>query len=109
MAAICSILAILATGAREELLRSGALLLAAALFHNIAGYVLGYFAPGCAGWERRTAKPWFSKSACKRRYGRWLAAIVLKSPAAALAADIFGTLVKVTGPALASWWRDRPP
>ena len=110
MAAICFILAIIAAGSRDELLRSGAMLLVAALLHNLAGYVFGYFA---AGWcnlgetDRRTVA--FEVGMQNGGMAVGLAATVLKSPAAALAPGIFGTFMNVTGSALASWWRDRPP
>ena len=110
MAAICFILAIIAAGAREELLRSGALLLAAALLHNTAGYGLGYFAARmCRLREIDCRTVAFEVGMQNGGMAVGLAATVLRSPAAALAPAIFGTLMNVTGSALASWWRDRPP
>lgn len=110
MAAICFILAIIAAGSRDELLRSGAALLGAALLHNVAGYGLGYAA---AGWcrlpepDRRTVA--FEVGMQNGGMAVGLALNVLKSPAAALAPGIFGTFMNITGSALASWWRDRQP
>lgn len=63
MAAICFIPVIFAVEAREELLRSWTLLLAAVLLHIIAGHVLVYFAACCADGERAATEPWPSKSA----------------------------------------------
>ena len=110
MAAICFILAIIAAGSRDELLRSGALLLVAALLHNLAGYAFGYAAAGLCRLretDRRTVA--FEVGMQNGGMAVGLAATVLKSPAAALAPGIFGTFMNVTGSALASWWRDRPP
>ncbi len=110
MAGICFILAIIAAGSREELLRSGAVLLGAALLHNVAGYVFGYFAAGLCKLketDRRTVA--FEVGMQNGGMAVGLATTVLKSPAAALAPGIFGTFMNVTGSALASWWRDRPP
>ena len=110
MAGICFILAIIAAGSREELLRSGAALLGAALLHNVAGYVFGYFAAGLCKLreiDRRTVA--FEVGMQNGGMAVGLATAVLKSPAAALAPGIFGTFMNVTGSALASWWRDRPP
>lgn len=110
MAGICLILAIIAAGSRNELLRSGVALLGAALLHNVAGYVLGYSAAGLCKLretDRRTVALEVGMQNGGMAVG--LATTVLKSPAAALAPGIFGTFMNVTGSALASWWRDRPP
>ena len=110
MAAICFILAIIAAGARDDLLRSGAALLAAALIHNVAGYVLGYGAArACRLRENDCRTVAFEVGMQNGGMAVGLAATVLKSTAAALAPAIFGTFMNVTGSALASWWRDRPP
>ncbi len=110
MAAICFILAIIAAGSRDDLLQSGAALLAAALLHNTAGYVFGYFAAGACRLretDRRTVA--FEVGMQNGGMAVGLATTVLKSSAAALAPGIFGTFMNVTGSALASWWRDHPP
>lgn len=110
MGGICFILAIIAAGSREELLRSGAALLGAALLHNVAGYVFGYYAAGAfrlKETDRRTVA--FEVGMQNGGMAVGLATTVLKSPAAALAPAIFGTFMNVTGSAVASWWRDRPP
>lgn len=110
MAGICFILAIIAAGSRDELLRSGVALLGAALLHNVAGYVLGYLAAGLCRLketDRRTVA--FEVGMQNGGMAVGLATAVLKSPAAALAPGVFGTFMNVTGSALASWWRDRPP
>ena len=110
MAAICFILAIIAAGSRDQLLQSGAALLGAALLHNVGGYVLGYFAAGLfrlRETDRRTVA--FEVGMQNGGMAVGLATTVLKSSAAALAPGIFGTFMNVTGSALASWWRDRPP
>ncbi len=109
MASICFILAIIAAASRDDLLTSGAALLAAALLHNVAGYGLGYFAAGLCRLretDRRTVA--FEVGMQNGGMAVGLATNVLKSSAAALAPGIFGTFMNVTGSALASWWRDRP-
>lgn len=109
MAGICFILAIIAAGSRDDLLQSGAALLAAALVHNVSGYFLGYLAAGACGIaesERRTVA--FEVGMQNGGMAVGLALGVLKSSAAALAPGIFGTFMNVTGSALASWWRDHP-
>jgi BASS family bile acid:Na+ symporter len=110
MAAICFILAIIASGSREELISIGALLLVAALIHNLAGYLLGYLLAGLAGLsesDRRTVA--FEVGMQNGGMGVGLALDVLKSSAAALAPALLGTWMNITGSTLASYWRDRPP
>ena len=110
MAGICFILAIIAAGSRDELLLSGVALLGAALIHNVAGYILGYFAATlCKLKETDCRTVAFEVGMQNGGMAVGLATTVLKSPAAALAPGIFGTFMNVTGSALASWWRDRPP
>jgi BASS family bile acid:Na+ symporter len=41
--------------------------------------------------------------------GTGLAINVLQSADAALAPNIFGTWMNISGSTLASWWRERPP
>jgi len=110
MAAICFILAIIASGSRDELLAIGFVLLLAALIHNLAGYLLGYFLAGLIRLpesDRRTVA--FEVGMQNGGMGVGLAVDVLKSSAAALAPALFGTWMNITGSTLASWWRDRPP
>lgn len=110
MAAICFIIAIIASGSRNELLSIGLLLLFAALIHNVAGYALAYFLGGLAGLpetDRRTVA--FEVGMQNGGMGVGLALDVLKSSAAALGPAIFGTWMNITGSTLASWWRERPP
>ncbi len=110
MGGICLILAIIAAGSRDELLRSGGALLGAALLHNLAGYVFGYYAAGACRLtetDRRTVA--FEVGMQNGGMAVGLATTVLKSPAAALAPAIFGTFMNVTGSAVASWWHNRPP
>ena len=110
MAAICFIIAIIASGSRNEILNIGLLLLLAALIHNLAGYFLGYFLAGVARLpetDRRTVA--FEVGMQNGGMGVGLAMDVLKSSAAALGPAIFGTWMNITGSTLASWWRERPP
>ncbi len=110
MASICYILAIIAADSRDELIGVGLALLVAALIHNLAGYLLGYFLAGFAGLsesDRRTVA--FEVGMQNGGMGVGLATNVLKSSAAALAPAVFGTWMNITGSTLASWWRDRPP
>ena len=80
------------------------------MLHNVSGYGLGYLASGfckLSETDRRTVA--FEVGMQNGGMAVGLATNVLKSSAAALAPGIFGTFMNVTGSALASWWRDRPP
>ena len=110
MAAICFIIAIIASGSRDELISIGLLLLLASLIHNLAGYLLGYLLAGVVGLpdtDRRTVA--FEVGMQNGGMGVGLALNVLKSSAAALGPAVVGTWMNITGSTLASWWRERPP
>ena len=110
MASIAFIIAIIASGSRDELISIGLLLLLAGLIHNLAGYLLGYFLAGVVGLpetDRRTVA--FEVGMQNGGMGVGLALNVLKSSAAALGPAVFGTWMNITGSTLASWWRERPP
>lgn len=110
MAGICYIVAIIAASTREQILTVGVLLFAAALIHNLLGYVFGY-------WGARLSR--LPESECRTvsfevgmqngGMGAALAMDVLKSSSAALGPVIFGTWMNLTGSALASWWKGHPP
>ncbi len=109
MAAICFIIAIITVRSRNDLLKVGALLILAAMAHNLIGYLLGY-------WLARVAR--LREAACRTvaievgmqngGMGSALAMNVLHSSAAALAPAIFGPWMNVSGSILASWWRRKP-
>jgi len=91
------------------LLAVGAALILAAILHNAAGYLLGY-------WLARAVR--LDESACRTvavevgmqngGMATGLAMSVLQSADAALAPAIFGTWMNISGSILASWWRRRP-
>jgi len=109
MASICFIIAIITAQSRDQLLSVGLALIAAAVLHNGAGYLLGY-------WGARLAR--LDESACRAvamevgmqngGMASGLAIDVLKSTSAALAPAIFGPWMNVSGSLLAGWWRRRP-
>ena len=109
MAGICFIIAIITAQSRDELLTVGLVLILAAVLHNGAGYLLGY-------WGARLAR--LDESACRAvamevgmqngGMASGIAIDVLKSTSAALAPAIFGPWMNVSGSLLAGWWRRRP-
>jgi BASS family bile acid:Na+ symporter len=110
MAAICYVIAIITANARDKLLDVAFSLIGAAILHNSIGYVLGYFgarATGLPETDCRTVA--FEVGMQNGGMGTGLAINVLQSADAALAPNIFGTWMNISGSMLASWWRDRPP
>jgi BASS family bile acid:Na+ symporter len=110
MAGIAVIIAIITAAGRESLLKVGALLIITSLLHNLAGYTLGYSVSWMAGMpekDRRTIA--FEVGMQNGGLASGLALQMGKVATVGLAPAIFGPLMNVTGSALASLWRGKPP
>lgn len=108
MLAICTIIGVTIALSREQLLRMGLALFAAASCHNATGYLLGYWGGRLAGLNRTDARTAALEVGIQNGgMATGLAFDVLKSPAAALSSAVFGPWSAVTASALASWWRKR--
>lgn len=106
MLAICTIIGVTIALSREQLLRMGFALFAAAACHNATGYLLGYWGGRLAGLNQTDARTTALEVGLQNGgMATGLAFDVLKSPAAALASAVFGPWSVVTSSALASWWR----
>lgn len=110
MIGICYIVAIIAANTRDSILAIGFGLFAAAIIHNTFGYVSGY---GIARLGRLPEKDCrtvaLEVGMQNGGMGSALAIGVLNSTNAALGSVIFGTWMNLSGSALASWWKGRPP
>ena len=109
MVGIAIIVTIITSAGRDSLLKVGVLLLAMVIFHNIAGYFLGY---GVA-WlfkmpeqDRRTIA--FEVGMPNAGLASGLALPMGNIATIGLAPAIYGPLMNVTGSTLASWWRSKP-
>ena len=110
MVGIALILMIMTAGGRDNLLEIGLFLIFVALLHNLAGYLLGY-------WSCRALK--LDEGSCRTiafevgmqnaGLATGLAQTMGKMTTVGLVPTVFGSLMNVTGAALATWWRDRPP
>jgi BASS family bile acid:Na+ symporter len=110
MAAICYIIAIITANARDKLLEVAFALIGAAMLHNAVGYLLGYWGARAAGLSETDCRTVaFEVGMQNGGMGTGLAINVLQSADAALAPNIFGTWMNISGSTLASWWRERPP
>ncbi len=110
MSGIAVIITIITGAGRESLLKVGALLMLTSLLHNLAGYLLGYLVSWCFGMtesDRRTMA--FEVGMQNAGLASGLALNMGKIATVGLASAIFGPLMNITGSALASWWRNRPP
>ncbi|HSO86447.1 MAG TPA: bile acid:sodium symporter family protein [Draconibacterium sp.] len=110
MVGIAVIISIITATGRDSLLKVGALLLVTSLLHNLAGYSLGYGVSWLFGMpekDRRTVA--FEVGMQNGGLASGLALQMGKIATVGLAPAIFGPLMNVTGSALASWWRSKPP
>jgi BASS family bile acid:Na+ symporter len=110
MVGIAVIITIITATGRDSLLKVGALLIVTSLLHNLAGYSLGYGVSWLFGMpekDRRTVA--FEVGMQNGGLASGLALQMGKIATVGLAPAIFGPLMNVTGSALASWWRSKPP
>ncbi|MFY9152679.1 MAG: bile acid:sodium symporter family protein [Prolixibacteraceae bacterium] len=110
MVGIAVIISIITATGRDSLLQVGALLMVTSLLHNVAGYSLGYGVSWLFGMpekDRRTVA--FEVGMQNGGLASGLALQMGKIATVGLAPAIFGPLMNVTGSALASWWRSKPP
>jgi len=105
MLAICLIVAVTVALSRDQLLKVGLALFAAAACHNATGYLLGYWGGRFAGLNQTDARTTtFEVGMQNGGMATGLAFGVLANPLAALAAAVFGPWSVVTSSVLASWW-----
>jgi len=110
MAGICAIIGITIASSREQLLTVGLALFGAAVCHNAVGYALGYSLARRAGLDRTDARTVAIEVGMQNGgMATGLAFGVLKSPAAALGAAVFGPWSAITASVLGSWWARTPP
>jgi BASS family bile acid:Na+ symporter len=106
MLAICTIIGVTIALSREQLLTVGLALFAASACHNATGYMLGYWGGRLAGLNKIDARTTALEVGLQNGgMATGLAFGVLNSPAAALAAAVFGPWSAVTSSVLSSWWR----
>ncbi len=110
MLGIAFIITIITAAGRDSLLKVGILLIITSFIHNVTGYTLGYSISWIFGMpekDRRTVA--FEVGMQNGGLASGLALQMGKLATVGLAPAIFGPLMNVTGSALATWWRGRPP
>lgn len=109
MAGIALILMIMTAGGRDNLLEIGLFLIVVALIHNMAGYVLGYWSCRALKLDERSCRTIaFEVGLQNAGLATGLAQTMGKMATVGLVPTVFGSLMNITGAALATWWRDRP-
>ncbi|MEZ4699088.1 MAG: bile acid:sodium symporter family protein [Rhodothermales bacterium] len=109
MTAIAVVLTIIVATGRNDLLTVGPLLFAAAIFHNAAGYFLGYWGCRLVGMDEQSCRTISIEVGMQN--GGLATGIALqmgKVATVGLAPAIFGPWMNISGSALANWWRSRP-
>ncbi len=110
MAGIALILMIMTAGGRDNLHEIGVFLIVVALIHNLAGYVLGYWSCRALKLDERSCRTIaFEVGLQNAGLATGLAQTMGKMATVGLVPTVFGSLMNITGAALATWWRDRPP
>jgi BASS family bile acid:Na+ symporter len=110
MVGIVMILMIMTAGGRDNLLEIGLLLIVVALLHNLTGYLLGYWSCRALKLDERSCRTIaFEVGLQNAGLATGLAQTMGKMATVGLVPTVFGSLMNITGAALATWWRDRPP
>jgi BASS family bile acid:Na+ symporter len=110
MVGIALILMIMTAGGRDSLLEIGVFLIVVALLHNLTGYVLGYWSCRALKLDERSCRTIAFEVGLKNAgLATGLAQTMGKMATVGLVPTVFGSLMNITGAALATWWRDRPP
>ncbi|HSW50764.1 MAG TPA: hypothetical protein VLH09_11345, partial [Bryobacteraceae bacterium] len=110
LASIMLYIVIVSAHNRDTLLSVGPALFVAAIAHNLAGFALGYGSAKALRLNDRDARAFAIEMGMKNAgLGVGLAYDVLRSEVAALASLIQSTWMNVSGSALATYWRQRPP
>ena len=109
MVGIAVIITIITAAGRDALLTIGATLVLAAILHNAAGYLLGYWGCRLVGMDERSCRT-ISIEVGMQNGGlaSGIAVQMGKVATVGLAPAIFGPWMNISGSALANWWRSRP-
>jgi len=108
MAAIALIITVITAAGRDNLLTIGALLIVAAIAHNLLGYFFGYW--GCKLLRMKEQDCRTIALEVGMQNGGLASGIALemgKVATVGLAPAVFGPWMNISGSSLASWWRDK--
>ncbi|MDH3371795.1 MAG: bile acid:sodium symporter family protein [Gammaproteobacteria bacterium] len=109
MTGIAVIITIITAAGRDSLLAVGLLLVAAAVIHNAAGYVFGYFGARLARMDEKSCRAIAIEVGLQNAgMASGLAVAMGKIGTVGLAPAVFGPWMNITGSTLANYWRRKP-
>ncbi|MEM8966136.1 MAG: bile acid:sodium symporter family protein [Bacteroidota bacterium] len=109
MFGIAYIITIITAAGRDNLLEVGAILILAGIFHNIAGYFLGYWGARLFQMPEQDCRTVALEVGMQNGgLASALANEMGKVATVGLAPAIFGPVMNITGSTLASYWRGTP-
>lgn len=109
MAGIAVIIVVITAAGRDDLMTIGPALIFAAILHNAAGYLFGYWGCRALRMEETTCRTVaFEVGMQNGGLASGIAAELGRAATLGLAPAVFGPWMNVSGSFLANWWRDRP-
>jgi BASS family bile acid:Na+ symporter len=109
MAALCVTIAIGTATSRDRLLDATLSIALAAVLHNAAGFLFGYFGARFSRLDESASRTVSIEVGFQNAGMAVVMAFgTLNNPEAALPAVVFGAWMNISGAALAAWWSRRP-
>lgn len=106
MVGIAVIIAVITAAGRDSLVSIGLLLVGAAIIHNAAGYLLGYWGGRLFGMDEQECRTIALEVGMQNGgMASGLAAEMGKIATVGLAPAVFGPWMNISGSTLANWWR----
>ncbi|WP_280173639.1 bile acid:sodium symporter family protein [Fodinibius roseus] len=106
MVGIAVIIAVITAAGRDSLVSIGLLLVGAAILHNAAGYLLGYWGGRLFGMDEQECRTIALEVGMQNGgMASGLAAEMGKIATVGLAPAVFGPWMNISGSTLANWWR----
>jgi bile acid:Na+ symporter, BASS family len=110
MIGIALIITIITAAGRESLLNIGPILILLVVFHNLAGYTLGYWAAKLLRMDERDCRTIALEVGMQNAgLASGIAKEMGKIATVGLASAVFGPFMNITGSILASYWHRKPP
>lgn len=109
MAGIVVIITVITAAGRDHLLTMGVALILAAVLHNAAGYLFGYWGSRLVGLDETSSRTVaFEVGMQNGGLASGIAADLGRAATLGLGPAVFGPWMNISGSVLANWWRDRP-
>ncbi|SMO77553.1 bile acid:sodium symporter family protein [Fodinibius sediminis] len=106
MVGIAVIITVITAAGRDSLVSIGLLLIVAAVIHNAAGYLFGYWGGRLLGMEEKECRTIALEVGMQNGgMASGLAAEMGKIATVGLAPAVFGPWMNISGSTLANWWR----